>query len=61
MLFSATMPDGHRPPGRRMLKNPERVEVTPPPRTADRVEQNLYHVARGAKAPAAGQLLKDKA
>ena len=45
MLFSATMPKSIAELSKRFLSNPERVEVTPPGKTADRVEQAVHFVA----------------
>ncbi len=45
MLFSATMPKSIAELSKRFLTNPERVEVTPPGKTADRVEQAVHFVA----------------
>jgi ATP-dependent RNA helicase RhlE len=60
MLFSATMPEDIARLVGEMMKNPERVEVTPPHRTADRVEQFLYRVPASQKRQLLGQLLKDE-
>ncbi|MGV0911328.1 DEAD/DEAH box helicase [Martelella sp. FOR1707] len=45
MLFSATMPKSIAELSKRFLTNPERVEVSPPGKTADRVEQAVHFVA----------------
>ena len=44
MLFSATMPDDMVKLVGDMLKSPERIEVTPQGKTADRIDQKLYYV-----------------
>ena len=38
-----------------MLHDPERIEVAPQGKTADRIEQKLYYVPMAAEAPAAGR------
>ena len=59
MLFSATMPDDVAKLVGDMLKNPERIEVTPQGRTADRIAQSLYHVAMPQKRQLLSALLND--
>ena len=44
MLFSATMPDDVVKLVGDMLHQPERIEVSPQSKTADRIEQKLYFV-----------------
>ena len=61
MLFSATMPDDVVKLVGDMLRAPERIEVTPQGRTADRIEQKLYHVAAQQKRQLLVELLKDLA
>jgi ATP-dependent RNA helicase RhlE len=61
MLFSATMPDDIVKLVGDMLKNPERIEVTPQSKTADRIEQKLYYVPAQQKRQLLGELLKDLA
>ena len=61
MLFSATMPDDIVKLVGDMMKNPERIEVAPQGRTADRVEQFLYHVPMAQKRLLLVELLKDLA
>jgi ATP-dependent RNA helicase RhlE len=61
MLFSATMPDDIVKLVGDMLKNPERIEVTPQSKTADRIEQKLYHVPAQQKRQLLSELLKDLA
>jgi ATP-dependent RNA helicase RhlE len=41
LLFSATMPDEIAGLAARLLKNPERVEVTPPSTTVERIDQRV--------------------
>jgi len=61
MLFSATMPDDIVKLVGDMLKSPERIEVAPQGRTADRIEQKLYHVPAAQKRQLLVELLKDLA
>jgi ATP-dependent RNA helicase RhlE len=61
MLFSATMPDDVVKLVGDMLHQPERIEVTPQGRTADRVTQRLYYVPAMQKRQLLIQLLKDEA
>lgn len=44
-LFSATMPDSISRLAKGLLSNPETVMITPPTKTADKVEQWLCHVS----------------
>ena len=61
MLFSATMPDDVVKLVGDMLKSPERIEVAPQGKTADRIEQKLYHVPMPQKRQLLVELLKDLA
>jgi len=61
MLFSATMPDDVVKLVGDMLRQPERIEVTPQGRTADRVTQKLYYVPAMQKRQLLIHLLKDLA
>src|SRR6201992_4017518 len=61
MLFSATMPDDVVKLVGDMLHQPERIEVTPQGRTADRVEQKLYYVPAQQKRQLLSVLLEDNA
>lgn len=54
LLFSATMPNAVEGLANKLLKNPERVEVTPPATTADNVSQRVIFCKREDKF----QLLK---
>ena len=49
MMFSATMPKQMAELARAYLRNPARVEVAPPGRAADRVEQSVHFVAGAGK------------
>jgi ATP-dependent RNA helicase RhlE len=61
MLFSATMPDDVVKLVGDMLHQPERIEVTPQGKTADRVVQKLYYVPMQQKRQLLSELLKDNA
>ena len=61
MLFSATMPDDVVKLVGDMLHQPERIEVAPQGRTADRVSQKLYFVPTMQKRQLLMELLKDLA
>ncbi len=54
MLFSATMPDDIVKLVGDMLKSPERIEVSPPSRTAEPHRAKALSCRRAAKASAAG-------
>lgn len=49
MLFSATMPKLMAELAQAFLRNPTRVEVSPPGRTADKIKQELHFIAQGEK------------
>ena len=59
MLFSATMPDDVIKLVGDVLKNPERIEVAPQSKTADRVVQSLYYVPMPQKRQLLSYLLED--
>jgi len=59
MLFSATMPDDVVKLVGDVLKNPERIEVAPQSKTADRVAQSLYYVPMPQKRQLLSHLLED--
>jgi ATP-dependent RNA helicase RhlE len=61
MLFSATMPDDIVKLTHDMLRSPERVEVAPQGKTADRITQKLYIVPMAQKRQLLSELLKDLA
>jgi ATP-dependent RNA helicase RhlE len=61
MLFSATMPDDIVKLTHDMLRQPERIEVAPQGKTADRIEQKLYFVPMAQKRQLLSELLKDLA
>ncbi|MEZ5721595.1 MAG: DEAD/DEAH box helicase [Paracoccaceae bacterium] len=49
MLFSATMPKQMEELSRAYLKDPHRVEVAPPGKTADKIEQSVQFLAQADK------------
>jgi ATP-dependent RNA helicase RhlE len=57
MFFSATMPQAIEQLAAQMLRNPERVAVTPEATTADRITQRIVHVDRAAKPKVLAELL----
>ncbi len=59
LLFSATMPNDITALAQRYLRDPIRVEVTPPAATADRVEQSVYFVPKAKKRDLLVELLQD--
>ena len=59
LLFSATMPSDITALASRYLRDPLRVEVTPPAATADRIEQSVYFVSKAQKRTLLAQLLAD--
>jgi ATP-dependent RNA helicase RhlE len=61
MLFSATMPDDIVKLVGDMLKTPERIEVAPQSKTADRIAQKLFYVSMQQKRQLLSKLLKDQA
>ncbi len=61
MLFSATMPDDIARLVHEMMRNPERIEVAPQGKTADRITQKVYIVPMAQKRQLLSELLKDVA
>ena len=59
LLFSATMPDDVARLARGYLHEPERVEVTPPAATTERIEQSVCFVDQSMKREALAALLED--
>ncbi|HEY0106961.1 MAG TPA: DEAD/DEAH box helicase [Rhizomicrobium sp.] len=60
MLFSATMPGEVVQLIGDMLHQPERIEVSPPTMTADRIDQRVIHIAQKDKRALLGHLLRDQ-
>ena len=57
MMFSATMPKQMAELSRAYLRNPVRVEVSPPGRAAEKVAQSVHFVAKDAKQTLLVELL----
>jgi ATP-dependent RNA helicase RhlE len=49
LLFSATMPKQMEELSRAYLKNPQRVQVTPPGKAADKITQSVHFLEKGDK------------
>lgn len=60
LLFSATMPADVAKLANNMLKNPEKIEITPVSSTVDTIEQYVYYVDKNNKKDLLVHLLKDK-
>ena len=61
LFFSATMPGEVEKLAGGILKDPVRIEVTPPATTVERIDQRVYFVDAGNKSALLADLLKDKA
>jgi ATP-dependent RNA helicase RhlE len=61
MLFSATMPGEIEELGRFILHQPARIDLSPPKRTAENIEQRVHFVPTAEKRPLLVSLLKDAA
>ncbi len=59
LLFSATLPKQIERLAEQFLKNPVKVEVTPPATTSENVEQSLFYVQRSQKQELLKNILKD--
>lgn len=59
MLFSATMPKQMAELSSSYLTSPIRVEVSPPGKAADKIEQSIHFVAKAAKPDLLFELLKE--
>lgn len=60
LFFSATMPDEVRGLSNTILKNPAKVEVTPPTSTAEKVEQFVFYVEKEHKKQLLKHVLEDQ-
>ncbi len=60
LLFSATMPADVAKLANNMLKNPEKIEITPVSSTVDTIEQYVYYVDKNNKKDLLVHLLKDE-
>jgi ATP-dependent RNA helicase RhlE len=61
LFFSATMPDEIEKLAAKLLRDPVRVAVTPPSKTADRINQRVIHVDRNGKNALLAEVLRDEA
>jgi ATP-dependent RNA helicase RhlE len=61
MMFSATMPADVEELGRFLLHQPHRIDLSPPQRTAENIEQQVYFVSAGDKRALLVKLLQDEA
>lgn len=61
LLFSATMPREIEQLADSLLHDPEKVMVTPPATTVERIEQSVYFVDKGNKRHLLAKLLRDPA
>lgn len=61
LFFSATMPKEIQGLANTILKNPEKVEVTPASSTAETIQQSVYFTDRAKKRALLKHLLQDKA
>ena len=57
MMFSATMPADVETLARSILRNPVRIDMSPPTRTAENIDQRVFHVAAGDKRVLLSNLL----
>ena len=57
MLFSATMPKQMNEIANSYLKSPIRIEVNPPGKAADKIEQSLHFIAKAEKLSLLKELL----
>ncbi|MDA7430323.1 DEAD/DEAH box helicase [Primorskyibacter aestuariivivens] len=57
MLFSATMPKQMNEIAQSYLRNPQRIEVTPPGKVADKITQAVHFVPKSHKATLLAELL----
>ena len=58
LMFSATMPKEIAELAALMLKNPEKVAVTPAATTVERIEQRVIHLDHGAKSAMLSEILR---
>lgn len=60
LFFSATMPQNIVELSRKILNNPEKVEVSPVSSTADTIRQYLYYTNKSSKKDLLTYILKDE-
>ncbi|MEX0840890.1 MAG: DEAD/DEAH box helicase [Xanthobacteraceae bacterium] len=58
LMFSATMPKEIAELAAHMLKNPQKVAVTPAATTVERVDQRVIHLDHGAKSQILSEILR---
>lgn len=58
LLFSATFSRDITELAGKLLKNPARIEVTPPNSTVERIEQRIFHIPANAKRPLLAHLIR---
>lgn len=58
LLFSATMPSNIEAFAQSILRNPQRIAVTPVSSTAEKINQRIFPVAKGDKIDLLSHLLK---
>jgi len=61
LLFSATMPPEIRKLADGLLRQPVKVEVAPVSTTAEKIDQNVYHVSKDGKTGLLRHILSDAA
>jgi len=61
MLFSATMPADVEQLAQSILHQPVRIDISPPKRTAENIDQQVFYVATGEKRALLASLLKSPA
>ena len=61
MLFSATMPKEVAHLAESLLNDPVRIDIVPPKRTAEKIEQSVYFVPSNDKRSLLVQMLRDPA
>ena len=59
LLFSATMPKSIESLARDLLKNPKKVEVTPPSTTVDKIKQQVIMCQKGSKYTLLQKFIKE--
>jgi ATP-dependent RNA helicase RhlE len=60
LFFSATMPNEIQKLASVLLKDPVKVEVTPPTSTVDKIAQSIYHTSKADKPKMLLHLLKEQ-
>jgi ATP-dependent RNA helicase RhlE len=60
LMFSATMPADVEELGKFLLHQPHRIDLSPPKRTAENIDQRVYFVPAGDKRTLLVKLLEDK-